>query len=483
MSVLALLLTAAAVGIFGASGTITRLIKRSYRNYRTVLLALRAGGLVALGFGIAGTALDSRLLLLTSAGVLVFSLMLAVVATVFERIAPSAPLNQESILIVAAHPDDLEIACGATTAKLIDQGYSVHALILADGKDGGEVAGRAGEATNGAEFLGLASLTMLALPDRALDQNMKEMIAAIEAEIEKYQPTLIFTHSIHDVHQDHVAVHKAGTGLVRRAFDVLGVVPVISGNSGAFRRACLDDMARSNPGHPLREDTVGEDLELTWQILTSPWKVVFAPDALVYAESPSSVRALYKQRTRWARGLLQSLQLYWRHLFDFSYPRFSCLLWFIVVTMVFTPVLQIVLLIFGVAQLPNADFSELGIILGSGLLLSTVLLIITMVMAGSLRDLRHIWTLPLWPVYSLAMSFTMLSALLQELRRAEQVWNKPERTGVISYEQQISRHGARAASESATERQMGQHGDVVGPGVVSGTGTRFRPRRETEPRG
>lgn len=237
-------------------------------------------------------------------------------------------------------------------------------------------------------------------------------------------------------------ITHVGTGLVRRAFDVLGVVPVISGNSGAFRRACLDDMARSNPGHPLREDTVGEDLELTWQILTSPWKVVFAPDALVYAESPSSVRALYKQRTRWARGLLQSLQLYWRHLFDFSSPRFSCLLWFIVVTMVFFPVLQIVLLIFGVVQLPNADFSVWGIILGSGLLLSTVLLIITMVIAGSLRDLRHIWTLPLWPVFSLAMSFTMLSALLQELRRAEQVWNKPERTGVISYEQQISRHDA-----------------------------------------
>ncbi len=276
-------------------------------------------------------------------------------------------------------------------------------------------------------------------------------------------------------------ITHVGTGLVRRAFDVLGVVPVISGNSGAFRRACLDDMARSNPGHPLREDTVGEDLELTWQILTSPWKVVFAPDALVYAESPSSVRALYKQRTRWARGLLQSLQLYWRHLFDFSYPRFSCLLWFIVVTMVFTPVLQIVLLILGVAQLPNADLSELGIILGSGLLLSTVLLIITMVIAGSLRDLRHIWTLPLWPVYSLAMSFTMLSALLQELRRAEQVWNKPERTGVISYEQQISRHGARAGAQA--ERQMGQHGDVVGPGVACDTGTRVRPRRETEPRG
>lgn len=83
-----------------------------------------------------------------------------------------------------------------------------------------------------------------------------------------------------------------------------------------------------------------------------------------------------------------------------------------------------------------------GIILGSELLLSTVLLITTMVIAGSLRDLRHIWTLPLWPVFSLAMSFTMLSALLQELRRAEQVWNKSERTGVISYEQQISRHDA-----------------------------------------
>ncbi|AQQ14598.1 Poly-beta-1,6-N-acetyl-D-glucosamine synthase [Corynebacterium glaucum] len=247
-------------------------------------------------------------------------------------------------------------------------------------------------------------------------------------------------------------ITHVGTGLVRRAFDLLGVVPVVSGNSGAFRRACLDDVARATPGRPLREDTVGEDLELTWHIHTTPWRVVFAPEALVYAESPSSLKALYKQRTRWARGLLQSLQIYWPLMFRPSNPAFTGLLWFTVITMVFFPVLQIGLFIAMLVSLPNANFTAWGLLLGSGLLLSTVLLIITMVIANALGDLRHIWALPLWPIYSLAMSFTMLNAMWQELTRSELKWNKPERTGVISFEEQLGLEAGADSSGRSADR-------------------------------
>jgi len=52
-------------------------------------------------------------------------------------------------------------------------------------------------------------------------------------------------------------ISHVGTGLLRRALHVLGMLPVVSGNTGAFRRDVLEQTG------PLRTDTLGEDLELT----------------------------------------------------------------------------------------------------------------------------------------------------------------------------------------------------------------------------
>ena len=96
-------------------------------------------------------------------------------------------------------------------------------------------------------------------------------------------------------------ISHLGTGLMRRAMDELHCLPIVSGNIGAFRRDVLDLTG------PLREDTVGEDLELTWRVYLAGYRIAFAPHSLVYAESPSTFRGLWKQRVRWARGLLQTI--------------------------------------------------------------------------------------------------------------------------------------------------------------------------------
>ena len=185
------------------------LVKRSYKRHRGLLLTIRSFTIVAFCMAVAGLITSSGVLVAFAELILIVGLTVALAITVFERIVPPVPDSSLAVLVVAAHPDDLEIACGATVAKLVDQGHDVHALIMADGKDGGEVACRAGEASDGAEFLGLSSLTMLGMPDRALGENMKEMIAAIEAAIARVEPAIIFTHSTNDVHQDHSAVHDA----------------------------------------------------------------------------------------------------------------------------------------------------------------------------------------------------------------------------------------------------------------------------------
>ncbi|MEZ6091052.1 MAG: PIG-L family deacetylase [Pirellulaceae bacterium] len=37
------------------------------------------------------------------------------------------------VIAVGAHPDDVEIACGGTLARLVDQGYRVGIIDLTDG--------------------------------------------------------------------------------------------------------------------------------------------------------------------------------------------------------------------------------------------------------------------------------------------------------------------------------------------------------------
>ncbi|MEC8303726.1 MAG: PIG-L family deacetylase [Planctomycetota bacterium] len=75
------------------------------------------------------------------------------------------------VVAVGAHPDDVEIACGGTLAKLVNQGYRVAIVDLTDGEPtplspGPEV--RLEEAKNAAKVLGVETRITLALPNRKL---------------------------------------------------------------------------------------------------------------------------------------------------------------------------------------------------------------------------------------------------------------------------------------------------------------------------
>ena len=67
-----------------------------------------------------------------------------------------------------------------------------------------------------------------------------------------------------------------------------------------------------------------------------------------------------------------------------------------------------------------------------GLPLSVALLVLAVILDRAVGDLRFAWTLPLWPLYSTLMTVVMLRAMWLELRKAENRWNKLERTGTVS---------------------------------------------------
>ena len=97
------------------------------------------------------------------------------------------------VIAVGAHPDDVEIACGGTLARLVQQGYQVGIIDLTDGEPtplspGPEV--RLEEARQAAEVLGIQTRVTLDLPNRRLFDCFEARVA-LAKEFRKYRPKVV----------------------------------------------------------------------------------------------------------------------------------------------------------------------------------------------------------------------------------------------------------------------------------------------------
>lgn len=98
--------------------------------------------------------------------------------------------------------------------------------------------------------------------------------------------------------------YLAGLQLDRRAYGVLGAIPVVPGALGAWRKKVV--MAVGG----YKNDTLTEDAELTIRIQKKGYKVVFNAEAVAYTEAPQTLQAFLHQRLRWTLGTLQVLFKY-----------------------------------------------------------------------------------------------------------------------------------------------------------------------------
>ena len=113
------------------------------------------------------------------------------------------------ILAIGAHPDDVELGCGATIAKEVADGKLVGILDLTQGELGtrGTPKIRAMEAEAAAGILGVMVRENLGLPDGFLE-NTKEYQLKIVEIIRKYQPDVVLCNAIDDRHPDHAKASK-----------------------------------------------------------------------------------------------------------------------------------------------------------------------------------------------------------------------------------------------------------------------------------
>ncbi|KEY18277.1 bacillithiol biosynthesis deacetylase BshB1 [Kaistella antarctica] len=127
------------------------------------------------------------------------------------------------ILAIGAHPDDVELGCSGTLAKLMSEGKTVAVIDLTQGELGtrGTNITRAEEAAEATKIMGYVNRENLKMKDGFLS-NSEEYQMQIVKMIRKYQPEMVFSNSIDDRHPDHAKASK----LVSDACFLSGLVKI-----------------------------------------------------------------------------------------------------------------------------------------------------------------------------------------------------------------------------------------------------------------
>ena len=127
------------------------------------------------------------------------------------------------ILAFGAHPDDVELGCGATLAKEIASGSKVGIVDLTRGELGtrGSAELRAVEAKNATAILGVSVRENLHFADGFFENDKSHQLEIIKM-IRKYQPEIIICNAIEDRHIDH----GRGSKLVSDACFLSGLIKI-----------------------------------------------------------------------------------------------------------------------------------------------------------------------------------------------------------------------------------------------------------------
>lgn len=131
-------------------------------------------------------------------------------------------MASQRILALGAHPDDLELGCGATLAKLAASGAAISAVVFSRGTRGGDHAhDRSAESREALTGLGVATVHQHDFPDTRLHEHLNDLIAAIEDHVRSTAPDRVYTMFAEDRHQDHRAVCQASMVACRRVPQIL----------------------------------------------------------------------------------------------------------------------------------------------------------------------------------------------------------------------------------------------------------------------
>lgn len=116
-------------------------------------------------------------------------------------------MSTGTVLVLAAHPDDEVIGCGATLCQWQESGRKIFVAYAGQGRVGGQQATEAREVCRKA---GWDLLHLGTAPDNQFDQApLQEFVGWMEQMLKLARPDTVLCHDAHDTNQDHQVLARA----------------------------------------------------------------------------------------------------------------------------------------------------------------------------------------------------------------------------------------------------------------------------------
>jgi N-acetylglucosamine malate deacetylase 1 len=132
----------------------------------------------------------------------------------------------KKILLLGAHPDDIELGCGALLHQIVNK-TDVLCVTLSDNQKNPDLKNVKGEHLRSMKVLGVPEEKVLFGPftTRVFPDSRQDILEYFLDLRKSFQPDLILTHSRQDVHQDHLTMTeealRAFRGITLLGFDVV----------------------------------------------------------------------------------------------------------------------------------------------------------------------------------------------------------------------------------------------------------------------
>lgn len=130
------------------------------------------------------------------------------------------------VLCLGAHPDDIEIGCGALLAHIV-QDCGVLCVTLSDNQKNPKLKGLVEDHYRSMQILGVAKESAILGPfeTRNFPRDRQEILEYLYELNHSFRPDIVLAHSAADIHQDHQVVTtealRAFRGTTVLGFDVL----------------------------------------------------------------------------------------------------------------------------------------------------------------------------------------------------------------------------------------------------------------------
>ena len=213
-----------------------------------------------------------------------------------------------------------------------------------------------------------------------------------------------------------------------RGKDVLNLFVHLKGSCQFIRRTILQQLQGFD------EAVLSEDMEISARIIENDYKIRYASNVVALQESPSTIKTLFQQRTRWFRGTMEVAFKYGRLMTKLNRIRFDA------ETTLFAPFILIASLapyfaaFWVFSSLWPLDVAW-SLVVQFGMLTTTLTMLmcgLALIYVSKPRKVRSILWLPFVYCYWSLQAFIALYAMILIVLRRPKIWTKTSKNGVVS---------------------------------------------------